>query len=66
MNPPIKPGEILLEKYLWPMAISHNAMARAIGVAILGTPSSSSAPQSAAREEKLEEGQEKLEKLGTG
>ena len=33
MNPPITPGEILLEEYLNPMAISQNAMARAIGVA---------------------------------
>ena len=33
MNPPIKPGEILLEEYLNPMGISQNAMARAIGVA---------------------------------
>lgn len=33
MNRPIKPGEILLEDYLKPMAISQNAMARAIGVA---------------------------------
>lgn len=32
MNPPISPGEILLEEYLKPMAISQNAMARAIGV----------------------------------
>lgn len=32
MNPPITPGEILLEEYLKPMAISQNAMARAIGV----------------------------------
>jgi len=29
---PITPGEILLEEYLTPMAISQNAMARAIGV----------------------------------
>ncbi len=33
MTPPIRPGEILLEKYLGPMGISQNAMARAIGVA---------------------------------
>ena len=33
MNPPITPGEILLEEYLIPMGISQNAMARAIGVA---------------------------------
>lgn len=33
MNPPITPGEILLEEYLQPMSISQNAMARAIGVA---------------------------------
>lgn len=33
MNPPITPGEILLEEYLEPMSISQNAMARAIGVA---------------------------------
>ena len=33
MNPPITPGEILLEEYLEPMGISQNAMARAIGVA---------------------------------
>ncbi len=32
MNPPITPGEILLEEYLSPMGISQNAMARAIGV----------------------------------
>ncbi len=32
MNPPISPGEILLEEYLNPMGISQNAMARAIGV----------------------------------
>ena len=32
MNPPITPGEILLEEYLDPMGISQNAMARAIGV----------------------------------
>ncbi|MDQ5980458.1 MAG: antitoxin HigA [Verrucomicrobiota bacterium] len=32
MNPPISPGEILLEEYLTPMGISQNAMARAIGV----------------------------------
>src|SRR6185436_14013586 len=32
MNPPITPGEILLEEYLKPMEISQNAMARAIGV----------------------------------
>lgn len=32
MNPPITPGEILLEEYLNPMGISQNAMARAIGV----------------------------------
>ncbi len=32
MNPPIIPGEILLEEYLKPMGISQNAMARAIGV----------------------------------
>jgi addiction module HigA family antidote len=32
MNPPITPGEILLEEYLKPMGISQNAMARAIGV----------------------------------
>jgi addiction module HigA family antidote len=33
VNPPITPGEILLEEYLEPMGISQNAMARAIGVA---------------------------------
>lgn len=33
MNPPINPGEFLLEDYLEPMGISQNAMARAIGVA---------------------------------
>lgn len=33
MNPPITPGEILLEEYLVPMGISQNAMARAIRVA---------------------------------
>jgi antitoxin HigA-1 len=33
MNPPLTPGEILLEEYLEPMGISQNAMARAIGVA---------------------------------
>ncbi|MDB4385261.1 HigA family addiction module antitoxin [Opitutaceae bacterium] len=33
MNPPITPGEILLEEYLQPMGISQNAMARAIDVA---------------------------------
>ena len=32
MNPPMTPGEILLEEYLKPMGISQNAMARAIGV----------------------------------
>jgi antitoxin HigA-1 len=32
MNPPITPGEILLEDYLHPMGISQNAMARALGV----------------------------------
>lgn len=32
MNPPLSPGEILLEEYLVPMGISQNAMARAIGV----------------------------------
>jgi len=32
MQPPITPGEILLEEYLKPMAISQNAMARALGV----------------------------------
>jgi antitoxin HigA-1 len=32
MNPPVTPGEILLEEYLQPMGISQNAMARAIGV----------------------------------
>ena len=32
MNPPINPGEILLEEYLKPMGISQNAMGRAIGV----------------------------------
>jgi antitoxin HigA-1 len=32
MNPPITPGEILLEEYLTPMGISQNAMARAIHV----------------------------------
>ena len=32
LNPPITPGEILLEEYLMPMGISQNAMARAIGV----------------------------------
>jgi antitoxin HigA-1 len=31
-NPPITPGEILLEEYLKPMGISQNAMGRAIGV----------------------------------
>ena len=49
MNPPITPGEILLEEYLQPMAISQNAMARVIGVAFPGTPSSSSASPSASR-----------------
>ena len=33
MDPPITPGEILLEDYLKPMGISQTAMARAIGVA---------------------------------
>ena len=33
INPPITPGEILLEEYLQPMGISQNAMGRAIGVA---------------------------------
>jgi len=33
MNPPITPGEILLEEYLQPLGISQNAMARAVGVA---------------------------------
>ncbi len=33
MPAPITPGGILLEEYLKPMAISQNAMARAIGVA---------------------------------
>ena len=33
INPPITPGEILLEEYLQPMRISQNAMGRAIGVA---------------------------------
>ena len=33
MDNPITPGEILLKEYLEPMAISQNAMARAIGVA---------------------------------
>ena len=32
MQPPMNPGEILLEDYLNPMGISQNAMARAIGV----------------------------------
>ena len=32
MNPPVTPGEILLEESLRPMGISQNAMARAIGV----------------------------------
>ncbi len=32
MQPPISPGEILLEEYLTPMGISQNAMSRAIGV----------------------------------
>jgi addiction module HigA family antidote len=32
MNPPMTPGEILLEEYLKPMGISQNAIARAIGV----------------------------------
>lgn len=32
MNPSITPGEILIGEYLKPMAISQNAMARAIGV----------------------------------
>ena len=32
INPPITPGEILLEEYLQPMGISQNAMGRAIGV----------------------------------
>lgn len=32
MNPPITPGEILLEEYLQPLGISQNAMARAVGV----------------------------------
>lgn len=30
MNPPLTPGEILLEEYIKPMGISQNAMARAI------------------------------------
>ena len=33
MDPPVTPGEILLEDYLKPMGISQTAMARAIGVA---------------------------------
>ena len=33
MQPPMTPGEILLQDYLKPMGISQNAMARAIGVA---------------------------------
>ena len=33
-QPPITPGEILLEEYLSPMGLSQNAMARAIGVAL--------------------------------
>ena len=32
MQPPMIPGEILLEDYLKPMGISQNAMSRAIGV----------------------------------
>ena len=32
MNPPITPGEILLEEYLTPMGISQNAMSRAASV----------------------------------
>ena len=32
MNPPVTPGEILLEEYLKPLGVSQNAMARAIGV----------------------------------
>ncbi len=32
MQPPITPGEILLQEYLTPMGISQNAMSRAIGV----------------------------------
>ena len=32
MKSPVTPGEILLKEYLKPMAISQNAMARAIGV----------------------------------
>ncbi|MES2996957.1 MAG: HigA family addiction module antitoxin [Verrucomicrobiota bacterium] len=32
MKQPITPGEILLEEYLKPLAVSQNAMARAIGV----------------------------------
>ncbi|HEX8372211.1 MAG TPA: HigA family addiction module antitoxin [Chthoniobacterales bacterium] len=32
LEPPVTPGEILLEEYLTPMGISQNAMARAIGV----------------------------------
>jgi addiction module HigA family antidote len=36
MNPPITPGETLLEEYLTPMGMSPNAMARAIGVAPRG------------------------------
>jgi len=32
MKTRITPGEILLEEYLYPMGISQNAMARALGV----------------------------------
>ena len=49
LNPPITPGEIVLKEYLQPMGISHNAMARAVGMALPGTPSSSSAPLSPKR-----------------
>jgi addiction module HigA family antidote len=33
MNPPLRPGENLLDEYLTPMEISQQALARAIGVA---------------------------------
>ena len=32
MNPPITPGEILLEEYLKPLGLSQNALARGLGV----------------------------------
>ena len=33
MNPPITPGEIVVEESLTPLGISQNAMTRAIGAA---------------------------------